>query len=372
MNQLIKNHVKNIRGWKTKRKLVIFCVDDYGNVRIDSPGSRQILSDSAIEFKNRYDTYDSMETRADLEALYEVLGSVKDKHGNPALFTAYTLPCNIDFEAMAADDYTSYRYELLPRTFEKLGLKYPDKYAGAWTLWQEGIENRMLKPQFHGREHFNLYIFDDLLKDRNKNLITVLQNNSYVTIPEHSSYNMGWTSSYAFNRIEETLDFLDNIRKGLQAFSDIFGFQSDSFTPPAQQFPLHLEEKLSDFGIEYMDRPRKFNRHMGNGKYQVQSYKTGLDDKITNIVRNVVFEPTVPIHADWAAYTFKQVEAAFFWNKPAIISSHRVNFCGHLDEANREAGLKSLKKLLQKIVHRWPDIEFISADELGNIIAGEK
>jgi len=64
----------------------------------------------------------------------------------------------------------------------------------------------------------------------------------------------------------------------------------------------------------------------------------------------------------------KQIEAAFLWNKPAIISSHRVNFCGHIDENNRKKGLTSLKQLLDEIVKRWPDVEFMSADELGDTI----
>jgi hypothetical protein len=86
------------------------------------------------------------------------------------------------------------------------------------------------------------------------------------------------------------------------------------------------------------------------------------------MVRNVVFEPTEDRGIDWIDFTLKQIETAFRWNKPAIISSHRVNFCGHIDEKNREKGLKSLEGLLQEIVKKWPDVEFMSADELGNCI----
>ena len=58
--------------------------------------------------------------------------------------------------------------------------------------------------------------------------------------------------------------------------------------------------------------------------------------------------------------TLQQIAAAFKWNKPAIISSHRVNFAGGICKKNREAGLKELKLLLQTIVKRWPDVEFMS------------
>ena len=90
---------------------------------------------------------------------------------------------------------------------------------------------------------------------------------------------------------------------------------------------------------------------------------------MTYQVRNVVFEPTNEIGFDWVNYSLKQVEAAFRWNRPSIISSHRVNFCGHIDPKNRETGINALKKLLKKIVKKWPDVEFMSSVELGELIA---
>jgi hypothetical protein len=63
------------------------------------------------------------------------------------------------------------------------------------------------------------------------------------------------------------------------------------------------------------------------------------------------------------------MEAAFRWKKPANISTHRVNFVGGIDEANREKGLKELKKLLNTIVKTWPDVEFMSTRDLfGSVV----
>jgi hypothetical protein len=93
---------------------------------------------------------------------------------------------------------------------------------------------------------------------------------------------------------------------------------------------------------------------------------------MTELVRNVVFEPTHNRGFNWVDFTFKQVEAAFRMNKPANISSHRVNYCGHINEENRKVGLTALKQLLDKIVKRWPEVEFISADQLGDMIANNK
>ena len=64
----------------------------------------------------------------------------------------------------------------------------------------------------------------------------------------------------------------------------------------------------------------------------------------------------------------KQIETSFFWNKPANVSSHRVNFCGYIDKKNRATGINDLKQLLKKVVQKWPDVEFMSANELGDLI----
>lgn len=372
MKQIISNHLKNIPGWRTDRKLVIFSVDDYGNVRIASKEARNKLQEENIPFKSHFDSFDNLETREDLESLYEVLASVKDKHGNPAIFTPYALSCNIDFETMAANNYQEYIYEILPATYNKLSIKDPKAYEGTWAIWQEGIEKGMMKPQFHGREHFNLHIFNDLLQKRNENLLKVLNQNSYVSIPEHNDYNHSWTAAYSFKDVQETSTFLENVRDGLEKFEEVYGYDSMIFTPPAQQFPLHLENELSSLGIQYIDRPRSLNRHLGNGNYQMENHKLGEGDDMIEIVRNVVFEPTTNPERDWVNFTFKQVEAAFRMKKPANISSHRVNFCGYIDENNRKVGLTALKQLLDKIVTRWPEVEFISADQLGDIISKEK
>lgn len=56
--------------------------------------------------------------------------------------------------------------------------------------------------------------------------------------------------------------------------------------------------------------------------------------------------------------------------KAAVISSHRLNFIGNIDIQNRDRNLILFQKLLNEIVKKWPDVEFISSDELGkNIVS---
>ena len=64
----------------------------------------------------------------------------------------------------------------------------------------------------------------------------------------------------------------------------------------------------------------------------------------------------------------KRIGIAFKWGKAANICAHRLNFIGSIDCTNTDRNLPEFKRLLQEIVKRWPDVEFISSDQLGEII----
>ena len=71
---------------------------------------------------------------------------------------------------------------------------------------------------------------------------------------------------------------------------------------------------------------------------------------------------------NWIDNCLKEIEIAFRWEKPAVISSHRVNYIGYINSANRTNGLKQLKTLLDEIVKRWANVEFLTTDQLGDLI----
>lgn len=370
MKAEIIHNVKNSFGWKTGRKLVAICVDDYGNVRVNSANSLSTVKNAGINVRTRFDAFDTLETKRDLEALYDVLLSVKDSNSNPAIFTPYVLPYNLDFKAMAEDSYSNYVPQLLFKTFETLASDQPKAYGGAWNLWTEGIKMGIMCPQFHGREHFNLSLFNEQLANRDYALMTSLENFSLMSLNPSKYPTVGWTSAFSFwDPIKDTSNFEEIIRSGLIAFETVFGFKPIVFTPPAQQLPIWLEYRLADLGLQAIDKPFFQRKHLGFSSYKIKVTGLGYNRKtrLVQIVRNVVFEPTDG-NTDHVGQALKQIEIAFRWNKPALISSHRVNFCGHIDEKNRDTGIASLKKLLDQIVKRWPDVEFIGAHQLVELI----
>lgn len=366
-------NTKNIYGFKTKRKIIVFSVDDYGNVRVDSKEAKEKMNQAGLKVWSRFDAFDTLETKEDIEMLYESLSSVKDKNGNYAVFTPFSVPCNIDFEKMEAENYRQYHYELLPQTYEKLAAKDSVAYDGAWRLWQEGIKNGLMAPQFHGREHINLKVFNEKLAVKDYEVLTALKNRSYTSISNTGYNTIGYTAAFDFYDFNENKLFDEIIKTGLECFEQVFGYKSVHFNAPGASASAYINQSLFQNGVRFIDNPLVKREHKGSGKYKIKINYTGkiLDPGLLNITRNVVFEPCADNSTDWVSYTLKQIEIAFKWHKPAVISSHRVNFCGHINTKNRKKGINSLKELLQKIVNRWPDVEFMASKELGNLLSSE-
>src|SRR5699024_10711401 len=89
---------------------------------------------------------------------------------------------------------------------------------------------------------------------------------------------------------------------------------------------------------------------------------------LTYLMRNAYFEPSQDESFDWMDDCLNRIKIAFYWNRPATISMHRLNVIGAIDERNRTMNLNRLKTLLKTIVKLWPNVEFMSSDELGELM----
>ena len=89
------------------------------------------------------------------------------------------------------------------------------------------------------------------------------------------------------------------------------------------------------------------------------------------LMRNGWFEP-MHRKGDYVDFCMSDIALAFKFHKPCIISSHRGNFCSRIVPENASNGLLTLDKLLSAIIKQWPDVEFMTSTELGDIIKKEK
>jgi hypothetical protein len=295
--------------------------------------------------------------------LFETLSSVKDSTGKHPRVTALSVVANIDFEAQRNSD--KYQYELLPETFAKLG------YDKAWSLWREGIESGLIYPQFHGREHLNIKILENNLRKSEYTTRVALENRSYSSIRNETFTNLSYTAAFDFDDLAEIENHRQIVETGLDYFHQIFGFRSLTFNPPGGREHSDLHSTLHGCGVKYIETPFIKNEHQGSNRYRKIINYTGKKNSLgqTLFVRNCLFEPGSDNSVDWVSYCLSQIEVAFRWGKPAIVSSHRVNFCGNIDPNNRKVGLTALNRLLNGIVSRWPEVEFLTTNELGHLVS---
>ncbi len=369
----VLDYAKNIRGWKTPRRIICFAVDDYGTVRTASTQAWEQLDAAGLDVSSQMDRFDAVETRDDLVALFEVLASVQDARGQSAVFTAYALSANPDFEQIRADG-ECYRSETVPRTFERLATDQPAAYEGTWSLWQEGMAEGLIRPQFHGREHFNIELLEKKLASKSPDLLANLECSSMAGLgSEPTMPGISFTQAFGLHNKESLPAHRQTLEEGLNLFEQVWGFRSETFTPPAQKLHPSLYAVAEAGGVLSIDKPLRCARPMGDGTSQREFNRSGRQkgQGHVTVVRNVVFEPCKDMGFEPVSRALEQIQAAFFWGRPAIISSHRVNFGGHLDETNRERGLSALKRLLQDIVQRWPEVEFLSVDQLVREMDGE-
>ena len=80
-----------------------------------------------------------------------------------------------------------------------------------------------------------------------------------------------------------------------------------------------------------------------------------------------MFEPSYG-NQDWVDSCLSDIDFAFKCHHPAVLCSHRVNYIGSLNEQNRAKGLSELNVLLKRIVKKWPDVEFMTSDQLGSLL----
>jgi hypothetical protein len=370
LKKAISRHQNNYRGWRTSRKIVVIESDDWGSICMPSPEIHEKL----IRDKYRIDlcpyaTYDSLASEDDLRLLFSALADYRDNKGNHPVITANTVMTNPDFLKIRDSGFTGYYYELFTDTLKS----YP-QHTGSFDLWKQGMRDRLFYPQFHGREHVNINAWLVALQDAGSMYQSVFKHNvCWLGPSQNESNQISVRASYDTNQIEEIENHKQALREGLSFFESIFGYTSKSFIAPNFIYHPDLEPTLSEMGVRYI-QGMKYQKLplMGNDSRAMvrhfQGEKNGLGQYY--LVRNCVFEPSqYPEHHDNVGECLKGIRNAFFWKKPAIITTHRLNFIGFIHPENRERNLEQFRELLRSILKKWPDVEFMTSAELGDEIA---
>lgn len=370
MNKLLKSF-RNLPGWRTSRRIIVFESDDWGSIRMPSLDAFARLKELKIDLESndysRYNLNDTLADKDDFTSLYEVLGSVEDTNGNPAAFTALSVVANPDFGKIRENGFSQYCFEPFTETLERY---YPGH--DVFGLWREGIDKGLFIPQFHGREHLNVTAWMNALRNGDKKARAAFDEGMWGYVPERANGSpVEFQAAFQMTAASDIQVHKEIISSGLDLFHDLFGYRAAYFVPPNGPINNSLNVTLAEKGISYRSSSKIQKESAGLGKDRTRIHWLGQKDKsgIIYITRNCFFEPSCQGESYSVGACLKNIENAFAWNKPAVVSSHRVNYTGHLNPGNRETGLRELRRLLEMIVKKWPDAEFMTTDRLGKLIS---
>jgi len=354
-----------------KEKLVVIESDDWGAIRMPSREVYDQFMAKGVPANTHYFAKnDCLESNSDLELLFEVLSSNKDKNGQPAVITANAVVANPDFEKIAASNRKEYHYELITDTYNS----YPN-HDKVFDLWKkEGIGQNMLYPQFHGREHINVASWMKVINSDSPIENFAFENKTLLgmRIPNEKPFGFNYMAAFEYFDKEQQLQIEEITADGLQIFEKLFGFKSKSFIASCGIQGTHIDSVLAANGVEFNQNGHQF-RPDGKGGVKADQKFWGDTNEFNQTYwrRNATFEPSRAPHEDWVTKCMAEIDVAFRWGKPAVINSHRVNYSSGIFEENRDNTLRLLNALLKAITKKWPDVEFMNSQQLGELVSSK-
>lgn len=368
LRRLVLKNFSNIPGWHSNRKIVLIESDDWGSIRMPSRYAFEALLKKGIRVDAcHYCSNDTLESEEDLTKLFDILSSVVDIHGNPAIITANTVVANPDFEKIKESDFKEYHYELITDTYQKV-----KGCAKSIDLLKKGVEERFLSIQSHGREHLNIKRWMHYLQNANSETRYAFELGVYgISTTVTTEKRKTFLAAFDFENPKDEKQVIEIAKDGLRIFIKLFGFRSESLIAPNYVWSRDLEKGIAEEGVDYIQGTRFHSFKLPNGRKtpeRVRFFGKKNEFGQIDLVRNVFFEPSENPQKDWLGSCLREIESAFFWKHPAVICSHRVNYVGGLNKKQRDQNLLLLNNLLREIKKKWPNVEFMSSNQLGNII----
>lgn len=331
---------------KFKDNYIIIESDDWGMERAIYPETIDWIKKKYGHEKFSRWTLDTLETPEDLEMLFGVLESFKDRFEFPPVITANFITHNIDYTNAGNLNY------------EGLNEKITDEnYPGLREHYISGIKNGFLFPQLHGYSHYDFTLMNSYFETaEGKEAFGKYFFTARSTIKGNLSFLHGEMSrgNFKTNRLSEACD----------EFEKFFGYRSVSVIPPTFIFDEEFEEVLKKNGITLI---QSSNRLVSSGKKRYRYNYFGKTRGIVRSVRNARLDP----HKDYKFYheqCIDSIDNAFKSKIPAVIDFHRANISGKFDPEYRDRTVSELKKLFAGIYKRWPDAKFIHTQKLNEIL----
>ena len=356
-----------LRAQKFKKKIVVIESDDWGSERIPNLNLRRKLQEKGIDVvSNPHSKFDTLERLEDLEVVQNQFESFENQFGKKVKITANFIVGNPDFERIKQHSYQQYFFEDFTETYIKR-----DGNVLVWSKIQELIGNGYFVPQFHGREHINFSCWLKELRDGNKYFLDAFDLGCYgIDAPSAGLQRNNLMAAFEYSDGYQKDLIVESISEGLEIFENYFKKKSETIVAPRHVWDSDLEYFMKNKGVSAI-QTSMFQLSPGLDGYQRSFRYTGMLNPKTGmryLVRNAFFEPSYSEKMDWVNQTLQKVKISFLLNVPVIIGMHRINFVGGLDPKVRDQNLKKFNELLRRIIESYPEVEFLSSDELSKMV----
>lgn len=351
---LRNKYLDSKRVFDDNRKIIVIESDDWGSIRTSNRSAYLKIRNLRYPVSNSPYMLDCLETDEDLSALFNVLKQNSTLKGDKPKFTANIITANPDFNKIHDSGYENYFYETVQDRSSRLGLNLVNK-------WNQGREEGIFIPEFHGREHVNwpLWLNDLKIGHVEAKLTFDLE---MCGLPQKVS---ALGQSYYTHVYDDSIHVENLILDGIKHYHGLFGVYPRSSIAPNVTWDHRVEEELSRHGITSI-QSGKVQREIRGMKSIYKSHYTGEMNRLGQIysVRNVTFEPSRSQDMNYWKKSFSQIQSLFEKGRPAIVSTHRVNYVGSISESNSKKSLIQLDKLLRAINKAYPNVVYMSTAQL--------
>lgn len=341
----IFKHLPHLLRKKFDEKYIIIESDDWGLERaLNKDSVKWMERKYGLEKLSRW-SYDSLESREDLNGLYEILEKYKTKFEFPPVITANFITHNVNYSSKEDLDFMP-----LKQGFNKQSEDVRD-------LYKKGINNNYIFPQLHGYSHYDVTELAKFFKtDEGKESF----NKDFFTARSTTRGNL----KFCHGELSNLNGSDDKIKEAAEAFKNFFGFYSSSIIPPTFILDRQFINSLKANNITMIQSSNRLVTS-DNKRFSYPNFQKRKG--IYWSVRNARLDP----HPDYKFYYQQCLESigrAFVNETPAVIDFHRVNISGRYAPEYRDRTFKELKLLLNSIHDKWPEARFIHSQKLNEIL----
>jgi hypothetical protein len=292
-----------------------------------------------------------------LEEIRRLLAGFSDRDGRPPVMTLGIVLATADGKHFTQNG--NYRRESIAEP----------AYGPLLEVIDKGVEAGVFSVQLHGLEHFWPAALIRASEDDEAVEAWLKKAPLAATEELPSPLQSRWVDASVLPaRPLATTAVAEAALEEVEVFRSVFAVAPKVVVPPTFVWTGEVERAWAAAGVGAIVTPgRQYQTRDEEGR------PAGAGDPIYNgqigergliyLVRDIYFEPSL---GHTARRALSALEAKVQLCRPALFETHRFNFLGRVEEKNQ--ALAELESLLQMALSNYPEMAFITSEELARIL----